>query len=393
MTLSDLRQPVGLACGILLIGFASVQIFASGNKNLEEVLCRFWVCSTNVIAEDAYQTFLEGDSEQQDAIPKQLELAVTLDPASSYRWADLAESLLASGNPDKASYCMRRAIELGPHSGAIQLRAANFDFRTGQTREALGYLSQILRETAEYDSIVFNLFDRLGGTTADVLRWGVPPERRPAQSYFRHLLANGEFDAIGENWPWIQAHQFVDQPLAVAYVNYLVKSRHFDQAQNTWAGFTRAQDLLFNGDFQTDPTGAVLDWNFRSSESVKVTREPGNLTLEFNGKENVAFESITHQVILRPGTYVFRATEGSEGITTDQGVAFQILDAEAPERLNIMTQPLTGTVASKIEEKRFSVSPSTRLVEVRLVRRASAKFDSKIAGRAWFRKVSISPVT
>jgi hypothetical protein len=76
-------------------------------------------------------------------------------------------------------------------------------------------------------------------------------------------------------------------------------------------------------------------------------------------------------------------------LTTDQGLGFQIVDAEAPARLDLKTEPLLGTREWSRIEAPLVIPPPTRLVEIRLVRQPSLKFDSKIRGAAWIDDVRL----
>ena len=95
---------------------------------------------------------------------------------------------------------------------------------------------------------------------------------------------------------------------------------------------------------------------------------------------------------MQPGLHQFEASVSTEEITTDQGVGFRLFDPEDPSRLDLQTAALIGNNPWKKLEKRFRVPPGTRVVEVRVVRRGSLKFDNKISGTAWIDAVKLRPV-
>jgi hypothetical protein len=54
-------------------------------------------------------------------------------------------------------------------------------------------------------------------------------------------------------------------------------------------------------------------------------------------------------------------------MTTDEGIRFRIVDAEAPALLDLTTGQFTGTTAWTRIEQRFVVPQGTRMVQVQVV--------------------------
>jgi hypothetical protein len=316
--------------------------------------------------------------------------------------------MAASGDEKEALYCVRRAVALCPNSALVLLRAANVIFRTGESVEALHLLARILRLTAELDQIVFSTFERLGGGTEAVLKSGMPADSRAGQSFLRYLITNKRNPVdIHKTWDWLERRALTDRRVSVDYVNYLVASRQFDAAATLWfrlAGPARADymhpNLVFNGDFESDPSGVVLDWQIAPSEGVQVNL-PSNeghtgsraLRLDFDAQQNIAFNQVHEDVIVGPGRYRFEFFVKSDNITTDQGAGFHLFDAEAPGRLDITVEPAVGTKAWERQTAGFAVPPGTRLLRMELRRQPSGKFDNKITGTLWIDSVKLYPVS
>jgi hypothetical protein len=112
--------------------------------------------------------------------------------------------------------------------------------------------------------------------------------------------------------------------------------------------------------------------------------------VRFAGKENVSYSHVTQTIFVRPGFYRFQAFVRAEDITTDQGLGFQLFDAEDSRRLDVRTEQITGSTDWKMVEQIVRVPPETRLLLLRIVRPPSLKFDSHIAGTAWIDDVSLS---
>ena len=143
--------------------------------------------------------------------------ALRRDPASPYRWCDLAEALFQENDTASAQYCISRAVFLGPNVPAILLRAIHMNWLLGKPDNALTYSLRLLGLTAQYDSLVFHTYDRMGLTTEQVLSQGLPSDGRAARSYFRHLIITNRLDDLQTAWRWLIERAFVDEGTAEAY--------------------------------------------------------------------------------------------------------------------------------------------------------------------------------
>lgn len=395
----------GIICGTLLTGYGLMETFAPGGPSSQRLLCRLWGCWNEAVVEDAYRDFLGGSANSTE-FSADLIQALAHDPASSYRWCDVGESLLAAGDQDKSAYCMRRAIALGPTSAPVLLRAANFYFQIGHDSEALELLSRVLTLTPEYDPIVFSDFARFGGGIGQVLQFGLPCDVRAAQAFFRHLIGNRpDAGDTRKTWEWMTARSLTDYRLTVEYVNYLAGSRRIDEGVEVWvsalgrnSGDYMRPNRVFNGDFETAPSGAAFDWTLSAAAGVAYSWDTNeryagqqSLRLDFAAQDNLSFNHVYQDVAVKPGVYRFEAQVKAAGITTDQGVDFHIVDCDSPARLDIATEPITGTTGWRAEAKLFRVAPETRLIRIELRRSPSRKFDNKIAGTLWIDSVKLYP--
>jgi len=336
---------------------------------------------------------------------RHLEQALRRDLASPYLWCDLAEALTETGQLEKARYCFGRAVQLGPRIPPILMRAANFHFRLGEHRQALPYTARIMELAPDYDAIIFSYYDRLIPDAAAVLPH-LRGNSRAACSYFRHLLASAQADAAETTWTWLEDLKATDDRLAGEYLDFLLRGRRYKEAAHVWArhlGSRRAgyleSTLLFNGGFESEPTGAVFDWRIRPVQGVEVSRESGSakegrnaLRIYFSGTTNVEYSHVAQTAYIWPGRYRFRALVRTDGLTTDQGLLFRLLDPESPGRLLVETEQLRGTHDWKFLEAVLAAPAGTNLITVRICRKRSRKFDSKIQGTAWIDSVSLQPL-
>ena len=173
-----------------------------------------------------------------------------------------------------------QVLVLAPHSAVFLLRVADFHFQIGENQEALPITARILALIPDYDSVIFSEYIRFVDRTEDVLRFGLPEDRRAAKSWLQFLMQAGRLDDAQRTWDWVVGHGYADNALAGEYAEFLIRQGHPDLAASAWAQYMgpRADDYdkstyLFNGDFESDPAQSPFDWNVARTEGVEVTRD------------------------------------------------------------------------------------------------------------------------
>ena len=422
-----------IALGALLVAYSAAALVfdtkTSRNGRADSALCRYLPCGDRLPAQArniAWQPFSDG---VPSALPAFQE-ALRRDPASPYRWSDLAEANLQAGFEDDARHCFRQAVSQGPHIPAILLRAANFHFTVGERQAALELGARCLAAFRDYDQVIFQQYLRLGGSLTDILRFGIPREQPVASSFFRFLvrqetaqvpppdprlrdlrhpdLQHPDPDgSLRPTWTWLLAHSLATPDLLAEYVSVLLRRGRFQEAVSVQAAFLKTKhggkrggNNLFNAAFDSKLSGSPLDWRISPTDHAVAARErypnPSGswaLRLAFDGQANLDYSHVRQQVVVRPGRYRFQARVRAERLTTDQGIGFRILDPKKRHRLDIHTPQVSGTSDWKTIEKQLTIPPGTELVEIQIVRRPSLKFDNKIAGTAWIDDVSIVSAT
>lgn len=171
--------------------------------------------------------------------------------------------------------------------------------------------------------------------------------------------------------------------------------RDYRDAQELWADWLAARkgdylnpQLLANARMSEAPSGVPFDWTLSPGAGVEFTRRDG-LEIHFLGRENINAVGVRQLTAVEAGRYRFAAEISAENLTTDQGVMFQVVDPENPGRLTVETKPLLRDVSRSWIGIEFSVPESTRVVEVKLVRHPSLKFDDKISGVLHIFQVSL----
>lgn len=322
------------------------------------------------------------------------------DPGSPYRWCDYGEALLAGGDEDGARRCLLRALELGPALAPVLMRAVNFGYRTGDAELALERGIELLDVTAAYDERIFGTWQGMEIPTSAVLRRGLP-DARSAEAYLDFLTAREQPD-IGQVWQWMLDRRYATEKAAGKYVGALMRTHKYGAAARVWAAFAGAPagypdaDAIFNGSFEREPSAVELDWQIARVAGAEVDRQEGGaadrqwcLRMSFDGTENLVFGHVWQKAVVRAGEYILSAKLKTDRVTTDQGIVLRVSDADAPSRLNVQTPGITGSHDWTTVEVPIAVPVNTRLLDIRVVRSASLKFDNKLAGTAWLDAVHL----
>ena len=116
-----------------------------------------------------------------------------------------------------------------------------------------------------------------------------------------------------------------------------------------------------------------------------------SLRIQFDGKQNVGDIGVRQTVYLKPVRYQLQAYVRAQGISTDEGVRFRVSSESVPNRLSVSSEAVSGTTDWKLIKLSFSAPPGGELVEIRLARTPSLRFDNFIRGTLWVDQVSIRP--
>jgi hypothetical protein len=385
------------------VGIVSETWFPN-DERIEGALCRFFLCNNSAVVNSGWQQLWSQENDGPQRAIDTFRRALRRDPHDPSRWADLGEAFLEAGRKDEARYCYAQIKATAPHRPTFLLRVASFHFQIGEARNALPITAGILKSVSEYDSVIFSEYTRLVDNIEDVLRYGMPDDRRAARAFLRYLVQAERLDDAQRTWAWTAGHGFADDALAGEYAQFLIQRQRFDTAADAWAGHlgTRAGDYrksnyLFNGDFEWEPTGTPFDWRVAPVEGVEVARDSTttcsgrwSLRIRFPGTTNLDYAGVSQMAVLKPGAYRFQACVRTDSVTTDQGIRFRIVDAEAPARLDLTTGQFTGTTAWTRIKQRFVVPRGTRIVQVQVVRQESMKIDNKVGGTAWIDGVKLA---
>ena len=293
---------------------------------------------------------------------------------------------------------MAEAARLGPGLPPILMRAAIMFLRNEEPRGALPYTRATLGATREFDGIIYTYYARSGIPVADLIRSGVPVERAAGQAWLRFLTIGGAPRDFEQVWLWLKQNGFTDDPLAGEYVRHLLRNKKYVLAAERWEEQIRDRspdyrrpELLSNRFWKYTPLACPLDWLINPVQGVETSFSDG-LLIRFDTRETLQYEGVVRQAVVSPGPYRLRAEVSSEGITTNEGPCFRVVDAERSERLDVYSRATLGTTERGPVNLDFAVPAGTSLVNVEVFRRRSMKFDNKIKGTLRVHSISLAPI-
>ena len=378
-----------------------------------------------------------------------LQKAAELNPYSWEYGLELARCLeLLNRNLDARQEYLR-IIELNPRSAVYHWRFANFLLRTDDREHALRHLSRSISLDPTFRKPLFDLLFRMGASSREVEQvW--PRDQQSKVILVESLLREPRLpeseqwvDLIDRSWsqdqegvllpillsqarllgsapPWLE---FLEQrlgralrdrsPLTVSasipFLEYLVEMGRVKEAQEYWLLLTRknalidssyqlGDSLVWNGDFELPLIeGGGFDWRIYPSSGNLISISPAPessgyvLKLDFDGTENLDFRGLRQLVTVPgPGPYRLKYRVRAEGLSTEEGLYFQITD-HSGERTLLRTRQILKSIPWRTESAAFTVPPGVSSVWLLLRRNISRRIDNRFRGRLWLDAVRLRP--
>lgn len=187
-----------------------------------------------------------------------------------------------------------------------------------------------------------------------------------------------------------------------SYIDFLVSKKFYELAYYTWLQFLPPEQLdsvgyLFNGGFQTTPSGLPFDWVWPAGTGV-TTDIQGRLdqigdralSIEF-GYGRVEFRGASQLTLLAPGRYRFQG-KFQGNISARRGLLWRITCLDAPSTPIGESKPVLGGATTWRDfEFQFDVPTSgCRAQHVRLVHDARTESEQFVSGQIWYDELKIS---
>jgi tetratricopeptide (TPR) repeat protein len=340
-----------------------------------------------------------------------LQIATQLNPRSADLWMELADAYQTSGDPVRAQKAYEEAQADYPISAEVAWRYGSFLLYQGKLSE--GY-AQIRRALLADPSLVTSAISESWQSNRDVtpiLNEVLPPRSDYYLRAIDFFLSQNLLNPALAVW---NRQRELGLPIkmrdATPLVDALIEQNRMVEAQQTWHKVlevaswaeapTNGESLVLNGGFERAIANGGFDWRETAESGARFDFDSSiahsgsrSLRIQFDGTANLNFQNLFQYVLVEPGTrYHFSAYLRTEGISTDRGICFEILDPRHPSPVQVVTPDVIGTNPWTLVQTDLATGPDTHLLKIALRRMASWKFDNKLSGTVWVDDVDLTPI-
>ena len=220
--------------------------------------------------------------------------------------------------------------------------------------------------------------------------------------FLEWLMRWGRVDDAEFVWDRIAETGLQNEDIRSKYVHFLVGKKQVIRAAEIYRAGGGSVDGLTNPGFEDEISGRGFDWRYTANNKGKWTirrtlfgASSGThcLKIMFEGKENISFAHLYQVVPVDPMTdYRMTYAWRSRDLTTDQGPFVDIYGYDCSGFYSKGPMML-GTHNWREQKIEFTVPEDCRALVVRLHRRSSRRFDSKIGGTLWLDDFKLEKIT
>jgi hypothetical protein len=288
------------------------------------------------------------------------EAAMLSDPLNARALRILGQAAAAAGNDAAAVRFMRMAARLSLHQGIAVYWMLVHSTESKDYKAALTYADVVLRTLPGFDAYVMPALARIAadGNAEGLLKAALaddPPWRSTVLQNLPRAVADERipldvFLALRKS-----RHPPTEAELD-PYLHFLVDHRMYELGYYTWLQFLHADQfagagLLYNGDFESPPSGAPFDWHIEQGFGVSIDLverpdKPGDhaLSVAFESGR-VEYHSVKQLLMLTPGRYQLRARYKGE-LVGPRGLKWRLACAENPEHPFAESEMIGGRAAA-----------------------------------------------
>jgi tetratricopeptide (TPR) repeat protein len=337
--------------------------------------------------------------------------ALSLKPASSETWLDLAAAYESEGDLTAARDAFLHAKRAYPLSPEVSWRYGNFLLRQGELEPAFAEMRHAVEADPSRGAEAFSRSLRVEPNIEKILDHILPPIDSVYVDVIWGQITDGQTDIALKVWDRLVAiHPRVPLRDVFPLVGALRNAKRITDAHRVWdqavvvAGMADLQgppgSVLWDGGFESGVTGVGYSWLFPEGlrnlqfSIDRQEKHSGNrsLRLTFDGKSIITSTDICHYVPVEPATsYRFSAWVKTRAVTTDQGVRFQLRSLGTQDISAVATPELHGSEPWTHIEIPWSSGKDVQEVQVCLVRYLSDQLENKIKGTTWVDDVALVP--
>ena len=191
-----MRILLAVMCGAIITAYGAAGVLlrfaAGGDASVERALCDYlFYCDDELPRAEVHRRLWSGDRDIEASAVKEAQELLRRSPASAERWCTLGDAYLRSGEIEHARSAFAQALERGPNSPPILMRAAHFAWELGDTDGYLRHTGRVLSLVPDYDAVIFDGYRRVGADAGLVIRQGLASDPSVAARYSAYLAAKG----------------------------------------------------------------------------------------------------------------------------------------------------------------------------------------------------------
>jgi tetratricopeptide (TPR) repeat protein len=355
---------------------------------------------------------LSMDSPDPQQAIRDFKTSLQLDPHSADTWMDLATVYDSEGDAPAARDAFLAAKRAYPASAEVAWRYGNFLLRQGEFSTAYAEIRTALEADPKRGAEAFSRCWRVSPDVHTILDKVLPPSKEIYVAVIRELVEAGQLDPALVVWSRLGTLNPRMSPAQVPQLtNALLQQGRSQELSLVWQQVVAMMDdppadppgsVFWDGGFESDVINSGLAWRIPPPyHGVKASIETGQvhsgkhaLRIMFTGDVNVRYEGPCHYALVSPGTtYRFSAWVRPEGLTTNQGIRFQLETVVSGVHKFAVTADAHGSEPWTNVTYSWTAPEDASLVKVCIERGVSDSPDGDIQGTAWVDDVSLVPVS
>ncbi len=379
-----------------------------------------WIAVACVLAFAASRVFLDPDrairrAEAAAATPSRAgplaglaRDAIHASPVDGRGYRLLAESALASHDEAAAARLFALAVARGPRDLPSQVWLAHRALARNEFPAALARIDVILRVEPKLSPKLFPVMVAMAQSPAAQPALAAVLARRPSwRGVFLHNLIAAVPDSAGMYGLFDQLRHapggLAEEELGW-WLDRLVMERRWGPAYISWAESldSAARDHIgnvYDGGFETEPSGTGFDWRFGTVPGARITREQvtgatGGAALHVAFEDRrVPFEHVRQLLVLPPGHYRLVGRVRLDQLRSERGLVWTVACAE-DARVIGEAGPFSGNRPWRDFAQDVEV-PAVGCGAQWLVLRVPARIpaEQRIGGSAWFDGLELERVS
>lgn len=396
-----------LILGIALAGLVGWRVFVTGvadrfASNAPEQSLQLEPQNRDAMLALARRDLRDGNAEAAIEIAREL---LREEPLAGEAFVILARAAEATGDSAKAQVLYRVAARRAPRDVYVRAWLVGDLLSKSHYAEALGQFDTLFRLAPGQAQKLLPVFAQLAEAPdfAQALTIAVGSRTAWKTAMCSTLLERGNHDAVDRFFGDLLRRGDLSVEETGRWLDWLIQRGFWDEAYARWAGWLKlapgvALPLLFNGGFETEPSGIGFDWRIRPTAGVTIERQPNPgatgafaLNISFSGRR-VPEINLEQRLLLSPGTYKVSFRARAEGLHSDKGLQWAVQCLTASEPL-VVSDTLDGSFEWKRFEAAFAVPDKDCLSQRIWFRNPGAAAAGKeVAGDIWFDDFTIVSV-